>query len=105
MKSHTLSELDAQLRFHDFPAPGIPLVFIHRAKFLMSLNCRSMLIFSVQRVSQAGVTVAVFFGALALALVAAWLGGELVYRLSVGVDAHVDSPSSLSGRPAKEKAR
>ncbi len=48
---------------------------------------------------------AVFFGALALALVAAWLGGELVYRLSVGVDAHVDSPSSLSGRPAKEKAR
>ena len=36
-----------------------------------------------------------------------WLGGELVYRLSVGVDfdAHVNSPSSLSGRPAKENAR
>jgi len=39
-------------------------------------------------------------------LVGGWLGGELVYRLSVGVDfdAHVDSPSSLSGRPAKERA-
>jgi uncharacterized membrane protein len=36
-----------------------------------------------------------------------WLGGELVYRLSVGVDfdAHVDSPSSLSGRSAKENKK
>lgn len=36
-----------------------------------------------------------------------WLGGELVYRLSVGVDfdAHVDSPSSLSGRPARENKK
>ena len=33
-----------------------------------------------------------------------WLGGELVYRLSVGVDfdAHVNSPSSLSSRPASD---
>jgi uncharacterized membrane protein len=46
------------------------------------------------------------FIALLFALIGGWLGGELVYRLSVGVDfdAHVDSPSSLSGRPAKEKA-
>ncbi len=31
-----------------------------------------------------------------------WLGGELVDRLSVGVDdgAHLNAPSSLSGRPA-----
>ena len=37
-----------------------------------------------------------------LSLIAAWLGGELVYRLAVGVDggAHLDSPSSLSGLPA-----
>jgi len=36
-----------------------------------------------------------------------WLGGELVYRLSVGVSfyAHVDSPSSLSGRPARENKK
>ncbi len=54
-------------------------------------------------------TAAIVIGiiALVLALIAAWIGGELVYRLSVGVDfdAHVDSPSSLSGRSAKEKAR
>ena len=37
-----------------------------------------------------------------LALVAGWLGGELVSRLGVGVDegAHVNAPSSLSGQPA-----
>jgi len=37
-----------------------------------------------------------------LALVTGWLGGELVDRLGIGVDsgAHVNAPSSLSGRPA-----
>jgi uncharacterized membrane protein len=37
----------------------------------------------------------------ALGLWTSWLGGELVDRLGVGVDdgAHVDAPSSLSGRP------
>lgn len=37
-----------------------------------------------------------------LSLITAWLGGELVYRLAVGVDggAHLDSPSSLSELPA-----
>jgi uncharacterized membrane protein len=41
--------------------------------------------------------------ALALGTVAAWLGGELVDRLGVGVDdgAHLDAPSSLSGQPAR----
>jgi len=44
---------------------------------------------------------------LGFGLIDGWLGGELVYRLSVGVDfdAHVDSPSSLSGRPAKENKK
>jgi len=34
----------------------------------------------------------------AMALVTAWLGGELVYRLRVGVDddAHVDAPNSIT---------
>lgn len=38
-----------------------------------------------------------------LALVTGWLGGELVERLGVGVDegAHLDAPSSLSGRPTR----
>jgi uncharacterized membrane protein len=37
-----------------------------------------------------------------IALITSWLGGELVDRLGVGVDdgAHLDSPSSLSQRPA-----
>lgn len=39
---------------------------------------------------------------IALALVTAWLGGELVERLGVSVDpgANLNSPSSLSGLPA-----
>ena len=42
---------------------------------------------------------------LALAVLTGWLGGELVDRLGVGVDpgAHLDAPSSLSGRPASER--
>jgi uncharacterized membrane protein len=37
------------------------------------------------------------------ALVTGWLGGELVDRLGVGVDpgAHLDAPSSLTGKPAR----
>ena len=40
--------------------------------------------------------------AMVFAVVAAWLGGEMVFRLGVGVDggAHLDAPSSLSGLPA-----
>jgi len=39
-----------------------------------------------------------------LGAVTAWLGGELVDRLGVGVDpgAHVNAPNSLSGRPAAD---
>jgi uncharacterized membrane protein len=43
-----------------------------------------------------------------IALGTAWLGGELVYRLRIGVDddAHVDAPSSLgeSSRPVRRGA-
>ena len=44
------------------------------------------------------------FAGLALAAVTGWLGGELVDRLAVGVDegAHLNAPSSLSGRPARD---
>jgi uncharacterized membrane protein len=40
--------------------------------------------------------------AVGLGTVTAWLGGELVERLGVGIDhgAHLDAPSSLSGQPA-----
>lgn len=48
-----------------------------------------------------GAVVAALAGA-AITVVAAWLGGELVNRLGVGVHegAHLDSPSSLSELPA-----
>ncbi|HYE25488.1 MAG TPA: DUF2231 domain-containing protein [Clostridia bacterium] len=44
-------------------------------------------------------------GGTALALVTAWLGGELVERLGIGVDdgAHMDAPNSLSDRPATDQ--
>lgn len=46
------------------------------------------------------------FAGAALSLLTGWLGGELVERLGVGIDngAHLDSPNSLSGRPASESA-
>jgi uncharacterized membrane protein len=51
-------------------------------------------------------TVAFAVGVVALGLgtVTGWLGGELVDRLGVGVDdgAHLNAPSSLSGKPARE---
>ncbi len=42
-----------------------------------------------------------------LSTVTGWLGGELVDRLGVSIDegAHLNAPSSLSGRPASEDAR
>ena len=47
-----------------------------------------------------GLALALSFVAGGLALVTGWLGGELVDRLSVGVDdgAHLDAPSSLRTR-------
>jgi uncharacterized membrane protein len=41
------------------------------------------------------------------AAVTGWLGGELVDRLGVGVHtgAHLNAPSSLSGRPATDTPR
>ena len=46
------------------------------------------------------------FAGFVMAGVTGWLGGELVDRLSVGVDdgAHINAPNSLSGRPASEEA-
>ena len=46
-----------------------------------------------------GTALALEIAGVGLALVTGWIGGELVYRLSVGVDpgANVNAPSSLSG--------
>ena len=61
-----------------------------------------------QNTADAAPTTTLFFlelAALALGSVAGWLGGALVDRLGVGVDdgAHLDAPSSLSGRPARQR--
>lgn len=47
------------------------------------------------------------FAGVALAAITAWLGGELVERLGVGVDdgAHLDAASSLSGPAAVTSSR
>jgi len=47
------------------------------------------------------------FAGAALALLGGWLGGELVSRLGVAVydGAHLDSPSSLSNRPATDSVK
>ncbi|QJW91427.1 DUF2231 domain-containing protein [Spirosoma taeanense] len=44
------------------------------------------------------------YAAFLIAGITGWLGGELVDRLGVGVDngAHLNSPNSLSGRPATD---
>ena len=56
-------------------------------------------------VNPGSTALALSFIAVALALVSGWLGGEMVDRLGVGVDegAHLNSPNSLSGRPAAER--
>ena len=54
-------------------------------------------------------TLAIVLSAIAtgMAVVTGWLGGELVDRLSVGVDegAHLDAPSSLTHRSATSRTR
>jgi uncharacterized membrane protein len=47
------------------------------------------------------------FAGVALALITAWIGGELVYRLGVGVDpgAHVNAPNSMTNQPASATDR
>lgn len=56
-------------------------------------------------IPQAGALVLSFVGVV-LALVGGWLGGELIERLSVGVDegANLNAPSSLSGKPARQES-
>ena len=54
--------------------------------------------------SPGGLPLALETAGLILSGVTGWLGGELVDRMGVGVDtaAHLNSPSSLSGRDARE---
>lgn len=49
-----------------------------------------------------GLALILGFAGAGLALITAWIGGELVYRLGVGVDpgAHVNAPNSLTNESA-----
>lgn len=54
-----------------------------------------------------GLALTLSFSAVALALIAGWLGGELVERLGVGVDkgANLNAPNSLSENKAAASGR
>jgi len=72
--------------------------------FLASWYLRYSAVGPIAYLPSTGALVLSFVG-FALAGVTGWLGGELVDRLSVGVDdgANLDAPSSLTG-PARRKA-
>jgi uncharacterized membrane protein len=57
--------------------------------------------------SPANLALVLSFGAVILAVVAGWLGGELVDRMGVGVDegANLNAPSSLSSEKVPKSSR
>lgn len=61
----------------------------------------SWLVRGDDRTPPSGLAMTLSFGGAAIALVTAWLGGELVSRLGIGVydDAHVGASSSLDRHP------
>jgi uncharacterized membrane protein len=74
---------------------------------MLALFIASWLLRSGAPGNPGGVPIALSLIGLACGAVAGWLGGELVERLGVGVhpDAHMDAPSSLSNRDARESIR
>jgi uncharacterized membrane protein len=69
---------------------------------VVTLFAASWLLRSGEPTDPGTVALVLSFAGGGLSLLTGWLGGELVDRLGVGVDdgAHLDAPSSLSGRPA-----
>lgn len=74
---------------------------------VVALFAGSWLLRSGGEPAPATLTLVLSYSGAVLSLVTGWLGGELVDRLGVAVDegAHLDAPSSLSGRPARERPR
>jgi uncharacterized membrane protein len=68
--------------------------------FVLALYSMSWAIRGADPANPAGIAFLFSFAGGLIALCTGWLGGELVNRLSVGVDegAHLDAPSSLTGR-------
>lgn len=78
------------------------------------LNVLVVILFAVSWVlrrpdpaSPTGLALALSFGAVVIAVVAGWLGGELVDRMGVGVDkgANLNAPSSLSVKDLEPAGR
>lgn len=78
------------------------------------LNVLVVLLFAVSWIlrrptpaSPGNVALLISFGAVVIALIAGWFGGELVDRLGVGVDdgAHLNASSSLSGNKIETSGR
>lgn len=69
---------------------------------VVALFAASWLVRGDASADPSGLAFVLSFAGGGLAMFTGWLGGELVARLSVGVDdgAHLNAPSSLSGRPA-----
>jgi uncharacterized membrane protein len=71
-----------------------------------SVNVVALVLFAIswllRRDDPTTASLVVALAGLAVAAVGGWLGGELVNRMGVGVEpgAHLNAPSSLSGRPA-----
>jgi uncharacterized membrane protein len=70
------------------------------ALFLVSWSLR----YNALTTAPSGPAITVSFIGIVLAVVTGWLGGELVNRMGVGVEpgAHLNSPNSMSGRPATD---
>lgn len=74
---------------------------------VMVLFAASWVLRRPEPASPGAFALALSFLGVGVAVIAGWLGGELVQRLGMGVDegAHPNAPSSLSGRPASDKRR
>ena len=83
-------------------AGNVVVVGLFVVAWLLRLNARTV----AGAYAPNGLPIVLEVIALLLALVTAWLGGELVERLGVGVDegAHLQAPNSLSGQPARAGA-
>jgi uncharacterized membrane protein len=72
---------------------------------VVALFTGSWLLRHGNQMSPSSLALLLSFAGAGVSLITGWLGGELVTRLGIGVTdgAHVDAPSSLSGRPARER--
>ena len=93
---------------HDFASRGATLFALHGGGNLLVtlLFLSSWLVRRDDATAPSGLALALSFAGAAVSLLTAWLGGELVAKLGVGVydDANVQAPSSLDARSRSSNA-